>query len=140
MGKHPHRFPVFLLPLFPLFLLSCEKEEADQPSEAGIKACSFNIRFDNPEDGYNRWENRRKDVVVFLGIEQPDVIGFQEVLVNQVEYLESRLTGYARVGVGRDDGVSEGEFAPVFYREERFGLSDSGTFWLSETPEVPSIG
>lgn len=79
-------------------------------------------------------------MVLYLGIEQPDVIGFQEVLDNQLQYMEMRLTDYSRVGVGRDDGLSAGEFAPIFYRSDRFALRDSGTFWLSETPAVPSLG
>jgi len=124
--------------LISLFTFSCEKEKSAENST--IKACSFNIRFDNPDDGFNNWENRRKNVVNFLGVEQPDVIGFQEVLASQLEYIETRLTDYTRIGVGRDDGVSAGEFAPVLFRTGRFELKDSGTFWLSETPEVPSIG
>ena len=105
-----------------------------------IKTCSFNVRFDNPDDGFNQWNNRRKNVVVFLGIEKPDIIGFQEVLVNQLNYLEMRLTNYDRIGVGRDDGIDQGEFAPIMFRKDRFILLDSGNFWLSETPEEPSLG
>mgnify|MGYP006283954759 CR=1 FL=1 len=123
---------IFILPL------SCSKDSHEL--EDGIKTCSFNIRFDNPNDGFNQWDNRRKNVVIFLGIEKPDIIGFQEVLSNQLEYLEMRLTGYSRVGVGRDDGIDQGEFAPILYLDERFMLLDSGNFWLSETPAVPSIG
>ena len=51
-----------------------------------------------------------------------------------------RLSSYSRIGVGRDDGIEEGEFAPVFYNTDRFELNDSGTFWLSETPDIPSLG
>ena len=50
------------------------------------------------------------------------------------------LPDYAYVGVGRDDGKTEGEYSPVFYRKDRFELLDSGHFWLSETPDVPSKG
>ncbi len=130
---------IFTLIVGCIFLpASCSKESHDFEKE--IKVCSFNIRFDNPGDGFNSWENRRKNVVVFLGVEKPEIIGFQEVLANQLEYLELRLTGYSRVGVGRDDGIDQGEFAPIMYLDDRFMLLDSGNFWLSETPEVPSIG
>lgn len=131
---------LFVATIFIYFSLpiSCSKETKEL--EKGIKVCSFNIRFDNPDDGFNRWENRRKNVVVFLGVEKPDIIGFQEVLANQLEYLELRLTDYSRVGVGRDDGIDQGEFAPIMYLNDRFMLLESGNFWLSETPEEPSLG
>jgi endonuclease/exonuclease/phosphatase family metal-dependent hydrolase len=51
-----------------------------------------------------------------------------------------RLSGYSRVGVGRDDGIDQGEFTPIMYLDDRFLLLDSGNFWLSETPAVPSLG
>lgn len=120
-------------------LISCENN-CNHVEVENLKACSFNIRFDNPDDGYNKWENRRKNVVIFLGIEKPDVIGFQEVLVHQLAYIHQRLVDYEWVGVGRDDGAEAGEYAPVFFRKERFELNDEGTFWLSEEPDKPSIG
>jgi endonuclease/exonuclease/phosphatase family metal-dependent hydrolase len=125
--------------IFMLLNSSCSSEEAVTVEER-LKVCSFNIRFDNPNDGFNNWENRRRNVVIFLGVEQPDIIGFQEVLLNQLEYLELRLPNYQRVGVGRDDGINQGEFAPIMFLGERFALLDSGNFWLSETPDVPSVG
>jgi endonuclease/exonuclease/phosphatase family metal-dependent hydrolase len=105
-----------------------------------IKASSFNIRFDNPEDGPNNWHFRKSAIVAFLKSEKINVIGMQEVLYNQFNYLKSRLTDYESVGVGREDGATRGEYAPVFYQKDMFTLLDSGTFWLSETPAVPSIG
>jgi endonuclease/exonuclease/phosphatase family metal-dependent hydrolase len=51
--------------------------------------------------------------------------------------LDTRLTGFARVGVGRADGRERGEFSAILYRADRLALLDSGTFWLSPTPEVP---
>ena len=70
----------------------------------------------------------------------PDLLGVQEANEPWMEQLPSQLPGYDYVGVGRDDGDSAGEFAAVFYRRDRFELLGSGTFWLSETPEVPSLG
>ena len=133
------KIPVLLFVLLPLILgYACN--EKPQETKTNIKVCSFNIRFDNPGDGFNRWENRRENVVAFLAIEKPDIIGFQEVLASQLEYLEEGLSGYSRVGVGREDGVNKGEFTPILYQNDRYALLDSGNFWLSETPEVPSLG
>ena len=57
-----------------------------------------------------------------------------------MEDLTEGLPEYGWVGVGRDDGQEAGEFNPVFYRKDKYDLVDSGTFWLSETPELPSLG
>ena len=60
----------------------------------------------------------------------------QEVLARQYEYLDSVMTDYNSVGVGRTDGAKGGEMNPVFFRKDRFDLVRTKTFWLSETPEV----
>lgn len=137
-----------LYPLSALLFLcmqsSCIEEDNldtdQQIAGVQIKAASFNIRFDNPDDGYTSWDNRRKGVVKFLDVEDPDILGLQEVLKNQLDYIDLRLSDHDYVGIGRDDGKAAGEFAPVFYKRERFQLIDSGTFWLSETPDKPSMG
>ena len=58
------------------------------------------------------------------------------LLANQLGDLKRLLPGYAAVGVGREDGAEAGEFSAVFYRRDRFTPLESGTFWLSETPDV----
>ena len=67
----------------------------------------------------------------------PDLVGFQEVLAVQYDAIAERLPGHAFAGVGRDDGLRRGEFSSVGFRRDRFTAVASGTFWLSETPEVP---
>lgn len=109
-------------------------------SNASLKVSSFNIRFDNPGDNENRWDNRKQSIVLFLESENLDIIGMQEALVHQKNYLDHQLTAYESIGIGREDGLAAGEFAPIYYKKEAFTLLDSGTFWLSETPESPSIG
>jgi endonuclease/exonuclease/phosphatase family metal-dependent hydrolase len=69
-----------------------------------------------------------------------DIFGAQEVCHDQLEYMLERLPEYDYIGVARDDGKKKGEYSPVFYRRDRFELLDSGTFWLSETPEKVSYG
>lgn len=104
---------------------------------------SFNIRYDNSGDGINAWVNRKEMVAQFLENETPALIGLQEVLWHQYEYIDSALTGYGSVAAGRNDGDRSGEMVPLFYREELFkkGTSGSGTFWLSPTSDVAgSIG
>jgi endonuclease/exonuclease/phosphatase family metal-dependent hydrolase len=101
-----------------------------------MKLISWNIRLETESDGPHTWQFRREAVVDFLKQEQPAIIGFQEALHAQVEYLQTQLGGYSFVGVGRADGREAGEYVPVFYDTARFHLMDAGHFWLSETPEV----
>lgn len=100
---------------------------------------SFNLRYDNPTDDPN-WGARLGPILTMLDEKRPDVLGIQEGLHNQVLDLEAALPGYDWVGVGRDDGATEGEYAAIFYRTDAFALRDHGNFWLSETPDVPSVG
>jgi endonuclease/exonuclease/phosphatase family metal-dependent hydrolase len=102
---------------------------------------TFNIRYDNPGDSLNAWTNRAAMVAGFVNDQIPDLLGMQEVLWHQYEYLDSALAGYGSVAAGRDDGIRGGEACPVFYRLGRFDALASGTFWLSATPEVAgSVG
>lgn len=105
-----------------------------------MNVMSFNIRYDNPKDGAQNWHLRKKNVVDMINFYDLDIIGMQEVLVGQLEYLKDNLNQYSYVGVGREDGKGKGEFAPIFYNKERFKEIKSGTFWLSETPEKVSKG
>lgn len=105
--------------------------------ESVARVVTLNLRYDNPSDSINQWSKRAAIVREFIAEEQPDLIGMQEVLAGQFYFLDSVLTDYSSVGVGRDDGAKEGEMNPVFFRKERFDLVRTKTFWLSETPEVP---
>jgi len=67
----------------------------------------------------------------------PDLLGLQEVLKSQADYLRQQLPGYSFHGVGREDGGTGGEYAPILYKRDRFEWQDDGHFWLSETPEIP---
>jgi endonuclease/exonuclease/phosphatase family metal-dependent hydrolase len=69
--------------------------------------------------------------------QRPDLVGMQEVHDFQLEQVLAAVPQYARLGVGREDGEAAGEFSPILYRKDRFRVLESGTFWLSETPEKP---
>ena len=101
-------------------------------SATSLSVMTFNMRYDNPEDGQNNWRFRRERIAGVIKAQEVDVLGTQELLSNQFDDLSGLLTGYQGVGVGRLDGAESGEF----FRKDRFTLLDSGTFWLSETPEV----
>lgn len=105
-------------------------------SATSLSVITFNMRYDNPEDGQNNWRFRHERVAGVIKAQEVDVLGTQELLSNQFNDLSGLLTGYQGVGVGRLDGAESGEYCAVFFRKDRFTLLDSGTFWLSETPEV----
>ena len=103
---------------------------------------TYNIRYNNPNDQKegNAWAQRCPQLCDFINFEQPAVFGTQEVLAAQLRDLLQGLEGYDYIGVGRDDGREEGEYAAIFYRKDLLKLLDSGNFWLSQTPERPSPG
>lgn len=105
-----------------------------------IKVVTYNIRYDNLGDGENRWAIRKDFLANQMKFYEPDVLGIQEGLSHQVNYLDSSLVNYSYVGVGRDDGETKGEYSAIFFNDKRFQLIDNSTFWLSVTPEKPSVG
>jgi endonuclease/exonuclease/phosphatase family metal-dependent hydrolase len=102
-----------------------------------FKACTFNIKYENPNEGVHQWGNRKDQILNFIKVEDLDVFGMQEVVQSQVEFLENNLVEYGRIGVARDDGKRKGEYSPLFYKKERYTILDSATFWLSPNPEIP---
>ncbi|WP_233131708.1 endonuclease/exonuclease/phosphatase family protein [Robiginitalea sediminis] len=105
-----------------------------------LQVMSYNIRFDNPADGENAWGNRKAHLVSQIAYHAPDLVGTQEGLAHQLADIASGLPQYAYFGKGRDAGENEGEYSAIFYRTDRLELLSEGTFWLSQTPEIPSRG
>ena len=101
---------------------------------------TYNIRYATERDGVNAWSNRKAFLSDQIKFYSPDVFGIQEGLLRQVSYLDSALTQYQYIGVGRDDGKEKGEFSAIFYDTEKLKVIENSTFWLSETPEKISIG
>ena len=101
---------------------------------------SYNIRYDNNWDIENSWEIRRSNIIQMLIKYSPSIIGIQEGLLNQVQYIDSSLINYDYVGVGRDDGKEKGEFCAIYFDTTRYVLLKNSTFWLSETPDTISVG
>lgn len=125
---------VYLL-IFGCALCSCNNNENPE-----IKIMSFNIRYDNPDDDENCWNNRKEACIDMINDQKPDVFGIQEGLIHQVCYFDSCLQNYAWIGEGRDSLIKNNEYSAVFYDSTKFNLMKSGTFWLSETPEFASKG
>ena len=116
---------------------TCHQARGDSEPPAELRVMSFNIRYGTAEDDENRWEKRRDLVFEVFRRHQPDVVGVQEALRFQLDGIRAALAIYSEVGVGRDDGRSQGEYSAILYRRDRFEIVEQGTFWLSETPGVP---
>jgi len=100
-----------------------------------LHVMSYNIRYDNPRDGADAWPERREAMVAWLREQAPDVLALQEALRRQLDDLAP--LGYQELGVGRDDGRTRGEYAAILYDPRRLEALEQGTFWFSDTPDVP---
>lgn len=105
-------------------------------SDASLRVMSFNIRFGTANDGPDRWEVRAPRTYAVIRDHNPDILGLQEALDFQIDQIRANIPGYETVGVGRDDGKKAGEHSPILFRTDRFQLLASGTFWLSDQPDV----
>jgi endonuclease/exonuclease/phosphatase family metal-dependent hydrolase len=107
-----------------------------------LKVVSFNIRQSGADSGVNKWDNRKAACKAMINDILPDIFGLQEAKPVQVNYMKDNLPMYSVWTAGRDNGGSpgEGENCSVFYRRARFDFLEGGHFWLSETPDEPSIG
>jgi len=105
---------------------------ADQ-GNLDVRVMSFNIRNSHAND----WEARKGLVYEVIGDYAPDVLGLQEANSFQLEELSNEFPQYGKVGEGSMGG-SKGQHSAILFLEERFKLTDSGSFWLSENPTQPS--
>jgi endonuclease/exonuclease/phosphatase family metal-dependent hydrolase len=122
---------VFLL-VISLIILSVTAGNAQQ-----VKVMTYNIRLDTPVDSINQWPKRTQKVFDVIRKYDPDILGVQEAIHHQLMDLLKNLPQYDYVGVGRDDGKTKGEYSAILFKKDRFTVQQQGTFWLSETPEVP---
>lgn len=102
-----------------------------------VNVMSFNLRHALAMDGENSWPYRRDVLIAAIKHCDPDVLGTQECLKVQAEYVAEKLPAYQWIGIGRDPGGA-GEMAAVFYKKDKLSAVESGYFWLSETPDVPA--
>lgn len=103
-----------------------------------INVATYNLRLNEPSDGPNAWPHRKEMVKALIRHHEFDIVATQEGLIDQIRELDA-MPGWARVGVGRDDGQQGGEHSAIYFRSARFELRRHGDFWLSATPDKPSI-
>jgi endonuclease/exonuclease/phosphatase family metal-dependent hydrolase len=110
---------------------------ADAP--IAVSLMTFNIRTAEGRDGDNAWPHRKYVVAETIRRFDPHIVGLQEALGEQIEFLEASLPEYRWLGVDRglNGGTGLSEATPLFYRYREVVPIESGTFWLSPTPELP---
>src|SRR5262245_56662328 len=115
---------MFLSPLVFIALLSGSLcRPVPSPGNEGasdLRVMSFNIRYGTANDGDNDWEHRKDFLIETIAAVNPDLLGTQETLGFQRDYLARRLQDYEVLGAGRDDGREKGEMAALYYRRSRF--------------------
>lgn len=125
-----------LLPL--LALLALAPGAFAQPATT-LNVATYNLRMNTERDGANAWPHRRELVKSLVRYHDFDVLATQEGLPDQVADMAA-MAEYAHVGRGRDDGKHAGEHSAIFFKRQRFKLLRNGDFWLSQTPDQPSLG
>ncbi|MDD3079944.1 MAG: endonuclease/exonuclease/phosphatase family protein [Paludibacter sp.] len=112
--------------------------------ERTIKVSSFNVRNDNTSDAENGngWVNRYPVIANMILFHDLDIVGTQECKNNQITDLLSVLSkfNYSYIGRGRGTNPTDDEYSAIFYKTDKYELLNSGNFWLSETPDIPSKG
>jgi len=110
---------------------------ASDSAAHSFNVMSFNIRYNNTDDGVNAWPNRKALVANTIRFHQADLVGLQEALQGQMENLSRELPEFKWVGVGRDDGKTKGEYAAIMSRRERFELLERGRTTCNENCARP---
>ena len=123
--------------LFVSIFTGCSSLRAADQENLDVRVMSFNIRNSYARDGDNHWEARKDLVYGVIRDYAPDVLGLQEANSFQFEELSNEFPEYGKVGEG-SMGASKGQYSAILFLKKRFKLSDSGSFWLSETPTEPS--
>lgn len=105
-----------------------------------LRVMTYNVRYGLGKDGSNGWDRRFPASEAMIHDVKPVIFGVQEAYKFQCDYIQKACPEYTWVGVGRQDGSLSGEIMAIFYDARKLEMLDWGTFWLSETPEVPSTG
>ena len=133
-----HVLTVFVLSVSPMTLFAQQAESDNTSFELDVM--TFNIRSAEGQDGNNRWPMRKERVVETMRAVDPDVLGLQEALTVQIDFLQSEMPEYRWLGIDRglNGGVGLSEATPIFYKHEVLVPIESGTFWLGDDTNQPA--
>jgi len=133
---------LLIIGLSVLGMISCSiitktSKAIDNVDKPELKVMTFNIRYGSADDGNNSWKYRKQILFEVIRDFNPDLMGMQEVLKFQLDELLEVMPAYSSIGVGREDGKTEGEYSPILFSKDRFIVDTTETFWFSDTPDVP---
>ncbi len=112
-------------------------EAAPDRAPGQIFCMTFNIRYGTAPDGENHWMLRNGLAMEVIRRNAPGLLCLQEALAWQIDLVRDSIPGFGAIGVGRDNGLDTGEHCAILFDAKRFIVAESGTFWFSDTPEVP---
>ena len=109
---------------------------AGAPAQTEFKVMSFNLRYGTANDGENHWDKRKDLLVDTIRQQSPAVMGSQECLDSQADYISEKLPEYRWIGIGRER-YGTGEMAAVHYKYKELVPVSYNAFWLSKWPDDP---
>ena len=116
---------------------------ANKQTEKSFRVATFNIRLQTSADTAARsWEKRKTDVARLIKEYDFDILAVQEIGNSQQEAdLKALIPNYTYFGKGRDnqEGTS-GEQIGILFKTGRYELIETGSFFLSNTPDTLSKG
>jgi endonuclease/exonuclease/phosphatase family metal-dependent hydrolase len=138
-GRWAVRSSVAALLILPA-ALNAQPQEPTPNDPIALDVMTFNIRTAGGRDGDNAWPHRKELVAETIGQFDPHIVGLQEALTEQIDFLEEKLPQYRWVGVDRglNGGTGISEATPIFYRYDELVPIESGTFWLSGDADLPA--
>lgn len=123
---------------FLLTLIAFSVSGQPQQSDASARLMTYNLKFASPTFEPS-WEIRREMQIDLIRKYSPDIIGTQEGLKEQIDFLADHLQEYVVIGEGRKGGDDD-EHMAIFFKRDKFRLREMGSFQLSETPEIIGSG
>lgn len=115
------------------------KSDDDEEGYRKISVMSFNVRISSASDAGDRnWEVRKAGVFEMLKSIHPIVWGAQEAEPNQTKDIMAALPEYGAIGVDLHSVHDEVECDAIFYDKDSVQVLNSGTFFLTSTPDTPS--
>jgi endonuclease/exonuclease/phosphatase family metal-dependent hydrolase len=100
-----------------------------------MRIMTFNIRFENEEDGPNAWVYRKDLVTELIRKYEPSILGTQEGMLHQLEYIQTALPEYQMHAPNRTS-TGTAQYPTLFIRRTEFDVLDGDEFWLSKTPRA----
>ena len=145
----PLKIIAVLLPIisasifFPIiFIRPHSIPESNPIGTLSLEVMSYNIRNAGSieKDSEDHWSNRKTLITDYIETFDLDLFGVQEAYIKQLNFIQKNLENreYEYIGIGRDEGTVGGEIEAIFYDTAKFEYIDGDTFWLSDTPMIPS--